>query len=71
MKKIDTLFDALKAASGKDFSTMLPGQWYFRNVAAMLYPQKETLRKLFTYKGLCFITVIPLGFEPRTPTLKV
>ena len=41
------------------------------NVLPMLYPSKKSPRKSFTSKGFTTTFVIPLGFEPRTPTLKV
>ena len=37
----------------------------------MLYLKRKTPRKYLTYKALSPFSVIPLGLEPRTPTLKV
>lgn len=67
MKTICNFFDAMKRATGVGFRGILQSQ----NVFPMFSQKQKTLRKLFTCKGFRFISVIPLGFEPRTPTLKV
>ena len=37
-----------------------------------MFPPKRKIRcKCLTYNGFGCYFVIPLGFEPRTPTLKV
>ncbi len=37
----------------------------------MFTPKRKNPHKSLIYKGLYFYLVIPLGLEPRTPSLKV
>ena len=50
--------------NGKLFTTA-------ENVYPMFTPKRKTLDKVLIIKRLNDILVIPLGLEPRTPTLKV
>ena len=60
-------YNALNASIHAGFSGMPSTQ----NVLPMFYPRNENPRKLNVCKGFKGVKVIPLGFEPRTTTLKV
>ena len=52
----------------------LTGAFLFIAVIVLLiycWYKTERPRKLLVYKASAVLPVIPLGFEPRTPTLKV
>ena len=41
------------------------------NSLSCVTPKMQTALKLNSIKAVSFLSVIPLGFEPKTPTLKV
>ena len=59
MKRVISIFDALKVATGVGCRAMESAQRSFQNVLPMCYPLSKNPRKLFTYKGIPQLFVTP------------
>ena len=66
MKRVISIFDALRVATGAGCRAMESAQRSFQNVLPMCYPKNKNPRKLFTYKGFGFIKAVRT--ERLTPT---
>ena len=71
MRKILYKFESLKTFSGKGLNSFVPGTTHLKHVLVMFQLKNQKPCKLNVYKAFVQCIVIPLGFEPRTTTLKV
>ena len=66
MKKLVTIFDALKVATDAGFNGMHSPFRAGRNVVPLLYLKSKNPRNLLMCKGYRFVLVGATGFEPVT-----